>query len=234
MKTPMVFSIAICAVISGCTTSFHLSSAENRSEIQDVVFIKGNEVATSYKEETTVALLGERTERKEIYLTLFVQNNAKNIVHVDPKKLTVKAEDNGKQKPLKLYSPDEYARKVRRELMRQQNGQALGAATKVYNARNSTATAIGYSTPIAATYYSNENVNQPQIWAKNTAELKQTAALHSLLLTTTNQTLFMKHSLAPGQTISGKIVAKYAAADAYYISIPIGRDTHSFKFVPNL
>ena len=231
------FYILIILIVSGCSTSFKLSPVMKQTDNQKIVYFDGDEVALSFRKETAIGVFGEKTEKGEINLFVMYQNNSNKSININPAKITVVGIDSyGKRKKLKVYSADEYIKKIKREQAWQAFGQALGNISDSYNAGRTTSNTTGIigNTPFSANTNTYDAGKQAEVNRKNMERMQQTATLNSIINESTKRSLLKKNTLFPNQYIAGIVKVKHINAIKFRISIPIGKEIHKIDFVPNI
>jgi len=243
-----IIFILIAIFIVGCATTFKLSPViENYSGNNiEKLFFEGNEVAWVKSKDRDIMIYGIKTGGNIVLHVLFNNRSDKNI-NVIPESISVVGINEYDEKvSLKVYSAEEYLKKMRNTQMLALVLQATGNAMSSMNSGRSTTTTntntyvsgnvggnsfygTGNSTSTSTTY---DPSKQAEINRRNQEQLERNAKQYRKQYAATKQGLLKKTTLFPNYYIEGNVMVKYERAMKYIVKIPFGNETFTLEFKP--
>ncbi len=239
----MIFCFLII-FISSCTTSYFLKPELN-DDNDEIVYIDGKEVIISHSVSFVVALYGYISTNSElIFHVLFKNIDPKNRYNIIPEDIQVIGYNSqGISKSFKVYSADEYIKKIRNSQTLALAFQAMAGSMEAYQAGKQTNNTYGSLYGSDGTSYSGYSSSttfdysaQAEANARNNAELQKTASQYSQIRSSTEQGLLKANTVFPDQVVEGNIVVKIDQIYTlkYEVLIPAGNDIHRVIFLPTL
>jgi len=228
--------------LSSCTTSYFLKPELN-DDNDEIVYIDGKEVIISRGVTFGVALYGYKSTNGELILHVLYKNvDPENRYNIIPENIQVIGHNSqGISKIFKVYSADEYIRKMKNAQAWALAFQAMAGSMEAYQAGKQTTNTYGSLYGSDGTSYSGYSSSttydysaQAEANARNNAELQKTASQYSQTRSSTEQGLLKANTVFPDQMVEGNIMVKI---DEFYtskflITIPAGQDEHKFIFLP--
>lgn len=205
IATCWIVIVVTVAVSSGCTPPRYVASS-NQEEGTRKLYQQGLELLVSQEEQNTViAGLQRLTENeKHMQLILLVQNQGDSAFNVNPTKIDVLFEQEGNSERLPIYPPDEAVDKITFD---ERLAAALNAA--------------------AASYNQNTDIN-----TETNRDLAQGSALAAIAEGKNVQsTLLRRETLFAGNEIAGAVYFALNDSGRLQVTIPAGRESHTFYFV---
>jgi|UPI0003A825E6 hypothetical protein len=227
------FSFICMFFIMNCATTYHLSPVIDNNTKMEIIYLDGEEVAISYGNETVVGLLAYKTVQNEIILNIAYKNISQNRINIIPDSITVVGKNDYFSQYLKVYSAEEYLKKLRREQSIILAIQGLAAISESVNSGNSTSTIYGNvgSESVYGTISTYDPAKQSAVSSIKMQELNQTAQTYEYQIKAIEQRLLKINTLFPGQIVEGNVIVKFQDAMKYIVNVPAGNDIHVFEFI---
>jgi len=238
-----IFLIFISIFFSSCATSYFLKP-EVLDENDEIVYIDGKEVIISRGVSFGIGLYGYKSTNNELILHVLYKNvDSENRYNIIPEDMQVIGYNSqGVSKIFKVYSADEYIRKMRNTQAWALAFQAMAGSMEAYQAGQKTTNTYGSIYGSDGTTYSGYSSSttydysaQAEANVRNNAELQKSASQYSQTRSATEQGLLKSNTVFPDQYVEGNVIVKI---DEFYtskfsITIPAGLDKHKFIFTPN-
>ncbi len=149
---------------------------------------------------------------KETNVFFAISNIGKELIDVDPSKITAYYIDkNNNEKPLKIYSYEEYLKKTKRNILwfGPDNVEKATAKTEV---KNSNGQVLGTVETKAETYTG----------ANKEAQINAESDISKIYL--------KRNTLDAGQSMKGIVVIQKAKEDIFYVKVEIDKFTYIFEY----
>ncbi len=234
MRIYLLILTIITTLFFSCATSFRLTPVKNHSKNQNIFYSNGNAYVVSVIDNTQISL-GAIKQNDVIVLFIQYRNKSGEAINVFPNQIKVTGISNNNIKQnLKVYSADEYMRKI-------QNKQALALAlVGVSNAVNSansgqsTSTSQGEydSKPFSLSTKTYDHSEKLETDRRNHEALKKMSQEMAQKNAITQNGLLKINTLFPDYFVSGKVMIEYSSADRYIIQVPFGNSIHEITFIP--
>ena len=248
-----------CFTLSMITTpeipswSYYLRPDTTQNDNVEVVYLQGKTIAVSRGEKTTVALDGFKTTGDELVLYVGYGNSLYGErVDVIPENIVVySVNGQGQETQLWIYPAETYLERVQKQQERQQYwgtlAQSFVGALAAEAAARSTSSTSGYVyDPKTGEYiYGHATTETYDASKKAEAEARNRAALeqtqqqtqqqNAQINATLSQKLLRRTTLFPGQSVEGSVIVECnleECPEKFIIEIPIGKEVHTFTFLP--
>ncbi len=241
-KTILAAMSVILLILTGCATTYYLRPVIDQSESVELIYFEGHEVAISRGQKTLVGLYGMKTAAKNITLcVVYLNNTDQERFDVIPENITVIGLDTqGKSSQFKVYSAEEYLKKMRTAqawaFAFQSMGGAMEASSAARSTSHTTASVYGsegyaYGSATTTTY---DKGKEAEINARNREQLQRSAELYARNNAATEQGLLKRNTLFPGQYAEGNVMVKLNTmySTKFIVTVPIGNEKHIITFVP--
>lgn len=231
------FGVYTCLIVflTGCSTNFKLSPQVATNETQQTFYLDGDEVLLSEKSYTTVAILGGKNQAKEIELTLLILNISQERVDVIPDDIKVIGINSyGKHEELDVILPEQILKKIKNQNKINLITQAMYGFVAALNAGKNTTSVSGNvgNTPFSGTVKTYDYFKQYEAGILVNDELTNMKNAQESFFNIIKQSLLKKHSLFPNQQLVGSVMVKFKPMVEYIVEVPLGVDTHVFRFKP--
>ena len=252
MKTKLTIILIACIFLflSGCATSYYLKPIIEGDDME-MIYFDGKEVAISKDYETGVAIFGMKTTQNELILHILYKNNTSDKrINVLPDQVSVAGYNaEGKVNYFRVYSSEEYLKKMRNAQAWAMAAQAFAGAMETSQAGKSTSTTYGTSSgsiygsdgtsytgygTSSSTTTTTDYGAQAEANARNRAEMVKTAQQFAQVNSATEQGLIKANTLFPEQYVEGNVMVKMNTmyTSKFVVTVPVGNETHTITFVP--
>lgn len=246
----IIVLVVFLLLLTGCTQKFHLSPVVEGNN-PEVILHRGKEIAISDENETSLLISGSRISSDELILrVLYFNKTDSKFININPEMVSVVGYDQyGVAKTFKVYSADEYLKKIRRKQIWTAVLMGLSGALNAYNASYSTATT--YSTTSGTIYGSKGDYYKASTTTSTTTDFYDHRGLaeandrnqKNLENLTKQQSdtyqalecgLIKANTLLPKGYAQGNIIVKI---DGFYtkkfvVTVPFEEELHVITFVP--
>jgi hypothetical protein len=247
-KIIIILFSGLAFLLTGCATSYHLQPIEQTKNM-DLLFSCGKPVALSHLAKSTVALYGVKGTGKELELHILIRNDGNNPrVNIFPEKIKVhELNSEGRQSEVKVYSAEEYLKRLRKAetwslvLLSVGNAATACQAGYSYSTTNSSSYGITNGSNGVAVMESSNAISTTTIYnpgkvaeinAINRQQFYQTAQMYSNIYDTTEKGLLKTVTLFPKQEVEGLVMVKLnnSSPQKIVIEVPVGFEVHKFIF----
>lgn len=210
--------VGLALLVAGCSPNVLVPVVKEGDRVE-VIYADGQEAALSKTDNTTVAVSGIQSEEwpsEFFFLHIGLQNRSSEEMTVVPEDIKVTAYRGTETKLLKVYSAEEYVKRL----------QGLTLSTGLLQAL-----ALGVASAPAYHSYSPNLAMQTSF--QNVLITGNTAEIGRQEVKSAEQVVLKRTTVLPGQFIEGLVVIKYDEdfCQQYKITIPFGPDTHEFDFM---
>lgn len=231
----IVALIVLCCLVGGCVLdSFVLVPVveQCRGGAMDVIYQGGYPIVFAGDAEgRAVAVLGfKESSEEQMALVVSLVNNSAGRAEVVPEQIRVSAWRRGKPVELKVWSADEYLRRLRTQQTIALILMGVSAALNTQYAGYMTTTGTIYSGGTYTHVYL-QTYSAAAARAETTAEadrLRRYAAAADASYQATSNGLLKRHTLMPNEYVEGVVMIDYQRFDALEVRIPFGESEYVF------
>lgn len=241
MKYPFL-SLALC-FLTGCSAPIQqalLPAMVPASDTLFRVYVDGQEIIISEKEQTTVAVGAVRIG-DEIELTVATRNHSDGRIDLLPRNIKVFKTVEGKRSKALVFTAEQYLRmmETRHEgvafLEAFVTGLASAYSGYARQAVDATFNVDGETTSVSGSVVTYDSERQRQRTEELSQRNRESKAERDWLEATTYQSLLKANTIFPEQQVVGLVKVHYrnipqGIRQAIEITIPVGEDVHVMHF----
>jgi len=228
-------------ILSGCAAVIKMTPIISDAEKSDCIFIEGEAYVRSGLRDSVIITSMKKNLEGYLQLTIGYMNVSEERIDVDPSSIEIIAErDWAGPKNLKVYSSDEWLKKIRTEkawALVGKSMEAFGDGLKAGRSRSTSHSTVrfdGYSYGYVDT--TTETVDESkkiESRRKTQQETEDLVRHYDVEYQLAENILCKKTTLYLGYYVIGIVFAKYCSAVKYEVKIPVGSETHNIIFVPS-
>lgn len=236
-KIIFVVMVVVMIAFVGCATHYKLIPYRYSEHDMSEIYIEGRKYISLANESTGISLYATKTG-KFINLHLFYFNFSVHTIDAIPEKIGAEGVFHPygsiieKCVSLKVYSAEEWLKRMARLQMASIVLSAIGDAAEEVSAGQSTTTTSGrigdeYVHMQSTTY---DNSKKQEVRQKNQEEMRKVTEDFARSYSAADKALLKRNTLFPGDCVEGTVMIKYLKADKYTISIPFGDENFIVEF----
>jgi len=226
-------------ILSGCASVIKMTPIISDTEKSDCIFIEGEAYVRSGLRDSIITASMKKNREGYLQLTIGYMNVSQQRIDVDPSLIEITADRDWRgAKNLKVYSSDEWLKKIRTEEIWALVGkgmEAFGDGLEAGRSRSTSRSTIhfdGYSYgSIDTTTETVDESERIESRRKTQQETEELVKSYDIKYQLAENILCKKTTLYPGYHLVGIVFAKYRSAVKYKVKIPVGSETHKIIFV---
>lgn len=230
----------IAVVLTSCVSTYGLRPIG--PEANRITYTDGIPYSISHTDQRIVAAGLYKNEEGYLEILLGIKNIDTIPITFFPDKVTLfTSSDYYSMSQLKVYTPEQWIRKIQTEQVLTAIAVGLNQGVEAYNAGRSTtygtATAYGSDGSYARAYGYSQTIDytkQAQVRQMHQQELASMDSRFRSQIYNARNSLLKTNTVYPMSDVYGVIMAKFRTAQTYTLLVNIGDERHEFTFtLPN-